>query len=326
MALRILGACALAALSCTPLAAQQTALDVSTVLPAGAVLKQQMGVDFEGDHDPETVLVYSVPSDKTVYHTDAVRVLQRGEFSEPEVVFEADLPDLHTHDGVSVEKLTTDDGKEALLKIALYSGAGTAKYWSVAALVEGRIVELDPQGVKMLELDARGYEHMGYNGVRAQGDRVIETIPGYSPHRARCCPNRPTLEITFRFTGSEIVIESVEELPYGVPESGRPGPLLRLNHDRFWAYGYQVDDGFLVLGGSEAATRHARSTPREVVALRQELLDSDVLWDAEQYLMFGGSHEFTSASIAAGVILGRRADATEWQDKDGAPLGANTSR
>jgi len=113
---------------------------------------------------------------------------------------------------------------------------------------------------------------------------VIEDLTGYSRHAARCCANRPSLEMSFKFNGSSIVLDSVKELPYGLPKSGSHGPLLRLSRSGLWAYGYEVADGFLVLGGSESPKDHAPSTPPSFVALRKSLLDHGVLADAGGYL------------------------------------------
>lgn len=160
--------------------------------------------------------------------------------------------------------------------------------------------------------------------MQATGDLVIEELSGYSRHAARCCSNRPSLEMSFKFTGSSITLDSVKELPYGLPK-GSHGPLLRLSGNGLWAYGYELADGFLVLAGSESPKDHAPSTPPAIVALRKSLLDQGVLADAGGYLALMQDYKFTSLSAAAGVILARPANGQiEWKDENGRPAGKPT--
>lgn len=43
---------------------------------------------------------------------------------------------------------------------------------------------------------------------------MIETQPGYSKNTARCCPDKPPIEIKFKFTGNSIELDSVRELEF----------------------------------------------------------------------------------------------------------------
>jgi hypothetical protein len=125
------------------------------------------------------------------------------------------------------------------------------------------------------------------------------------------------------------VLDSVKELPYGVPQSGTHGPLLRLSGNGLWAYGYQLADGFLVLGGSKAAKDRGSSTPPSIAALRKSLLDQGVLADAGSYLALMADYKFASLSDAASVMLARRANGEiEWKNENGraAGQGKPTSR
>lgn len=201
--------------------------------------------------------------------------------------------------------------------------------WHVLASVNHKITSLDPAREKAKVLNARGYVDNGYNGVKSKGDLIIEEQAGYSRHTARCCPDRPSLEVTFKFTGNSLVLDSVKELPYGVPQSGTHGPLLRLSGNGLWAYGYQLADGFLVLGGSKAAKDRGSSTPPSIAALRKSLLDQGVLADAGSYLALMADYKFASLSDAASVMLARRANGEiEWKNENGraAGQGKPTSR
>jgi hypothetical protein len=330
MELRVLCTCVLVVACFTqPAVAQQTPREVRAFLPPAAVVKQELSLDLENDGIAEAVLVYTIP-DKSgdVYHTTGVQVLKYSPVSGWTVAFEDTAPKMGTNDQISIEKLRTPNGKEALVVISYYSGAGTATKWDVLASISDKITRLDPTRERAKVLNTRGYVDNGYNGVKSKGDLIIEDLSGYTRHAARCCPNRPSLEMSFKFTGSSIRLDSVKELPYGLPKSESHGPLLRLSGNGLWAYGYKVADGFLVLGGSESPKDHAPLTPPAIVALRKRLLDQGVLADSGVYLTLMVDRKFTSLSAAASVMLARPANGIEWKDENGRPAdtGKPTSR
>ena len=81
------------------------------------------------------------------------------------------------------------------------------------ASIKSKIVRLDPTTIRDRVSKARGYVYMGHNGVTVNGDLVIEDLAGYSRGRARCCPDRPSIAIRSRFTGTSIKLDSVKESP-----------------------------------------------------------------------------------------------------------------
>ncbi len=306
--------------------AQQNPPSVLADLPPAATVKQQLSVDFEHDGVAEVVLVYTIPDklDK-VYETAGVRILKHSSVSGWVVAFEETERQMKGNDNTSVEKLRSPNGKEGVVVISYHSGAGTVTSWCVLASLNDKITTLDPTRERAEVLNSRGYADNGYNGVKLKGELIIEDLSGYSRHAARCCPNRPSLEMTFKFTGSSIRLDSVKELPYGVPKSGWHGPLLRLSRVGLWAYGYEVADGFLVLGGSESPKHEAPGTPPAIVALRKSLLDQGVLADAGDYLVLTANYKFGSLSVAAGVMLARPTNGRiEWKDKNGRPAEPTT--
>jgi len=306
-----------------PAAAQQNQVNVRTFLPTAAVVEQELSLDLQNDGIAAEALVYTVP-DKSddVYHTEGVQVLKHSPVSGWVVVFDEAGAKMGANDYTKIERLRASNGKEALLIISYYSGAGTATTWDVLASINGKITKLDPTRERAKVLNTRDYVDNGYNHVTSKGDLVVENLSGYSRHRARCCPNRPSLEMSFKFTGSAITLDSVKELPYGVP-TGSHGPLLRLSGNGLWAYGYDVPDGFLVLGGSESPARNAPLTPPSIVALRKSLLDQEILADAGDHLVLAGDYKFTSQAAAAGVMLARRPKGqSEWRDESGKPVAA----
>src|SRR5258706_1796220 len=127
--------------------------------------------------------------------------------------------------------------------------------------------------------------------------------------------------------GSYIMLNLVKELPGGLPDSGRPRPLLGLTRNGLGGCGYEVADGFLGVVGWESQKVHSPSTPATIVNLRKILLDEGVLVDAESYLSLMQNYKFTSLSVAASVMLARPANGQiEWKDESGRPAGTGTSR
>lgn len=225
-------------------------------------------------------------------------------------------------DQITTEVVTSTSGKRGVVVISYHSGAGTVTDWHLLASVDRKIAKLDPAKMRAKALDEREYADQGYNGVKTNGDLIIEDLAGYTRHTARCCPNRPSLELSFKFTGRALVLDSVKEVPYERPPGGI-GPLLRLHENGLWAYGYQLADGFLVYGGSESPKNASPSTPPAILALRKSLIEEELFGDAGDYLVLDGLHKFASRSEAAAVMLARSVDGDrEWKDENGRPVSA----
>lgn len=79
-----------------------------------------------------------------------------------------------------------------------------------------------------------------------------------------------------------------------------------------------TNEGIVVTKGSMIATSTVPSTPDRIIALRQELISSDVVVDQNGQLVFSRDYLFSSPSTAAAVVLGRTANGRiEWKDKAG---------
>jgi len=310
---------------------QENTGDVRAFLPPAAVVKQELSIDFEHNAKPEIVLLYNVPDTSRAvhgtspsYYDAGIQILKHSSDAGWSVVFQEPFSGLMSGaDEISIEKLTNIGGKEGILVINYHSGAGTVTTWHVLADVAGKIAVVEPTDIRNRILRRRDYADNGYNGVKPKGDLIIEDLTGYSHHAARCCPNRPSLEMSFRFTGSSIALDSVKELPYGLDAYGLPkshGPLLRLTAKGLWAYAFEVPDGVLVLAGSESPKDTSRSTPAAIVALRKDLLDRGVLGDDGACLVLTHNYKFVSLSTAASVMLGAPANGrTKWRDESGRP-------
>lgn len=196
--------------------------EVSAFLPVRAMLIKELTVDFKLEAGPTMVLAYAIPEKPyPPFVRCGVRVLKYNTASGWAVAFEeTDSVDNGggASDAISVEKVISSSGKEGLVVILKFSGAGTAEEWHVLAAVGNKFVKLNPTPIRDKALKARNYmSGMGYNNVTSEGDLVIEELPGYSPGRARCCPDRPSVAVAFRFTGSSLKLDSVKELPFTPP-------------------------------------------------------------------------------------------------------------
>ena len=184
--------------------------DFSRFLPSNAVLVMQLSVQFAGKSSAERVLAYASESDSFV--TTGIRVVKGGA-----VIFE-ESADVNNgaggHDAVRIEKVKDRNGAEGVVVSLKSSGAGTAIAWHVLRMADGKISRLEPGRARANALTRRGYKDWGYNAVTANGEYIVETQPGYSRSTARCCPDRPTIEMTFRFTGTGLRLDKVSSLPF----------------------------------------------------------------------------------------------------------------
>jgi len=84
------------------------------------------------------------------------------------------------------------------------------------------------------------------------------------------------------------------------------------------AEGNMIDDGFVVFKGSKANKDETKTAGSWVVGMRSKLIESKILVEQENVLIFSQDYIFGSPSAAAAAVLGRRANGwTEWKNKDG---------
>ncbi len=73
--------------------------------------------------------------------------------------------------------------------------------------------------------------------------------------------------------------------------------------------------------GSEVADSTVSSFPKGFNALRDELIDSEVIKEADGKLVFQTDYLFSSPSAAAAIVMGRSANGLiEWKDSKGKDL------
>ena len=79
---------------------------------------------------------------------------------------------------------------------------------------------------------------------------------------------------------------------------------------------------FVVLAGSKARTKTTATIPRGTVALRKTLLDTEILQEEGDFLVFVNDYSFSSASAAAATVIGASANGRIlWNLPDGRTYG-----
>ncbi len=192
-------------------------VDVGAFLPAGAVLVKRLNLDVGHGSGTAVALAYGLEDEKDgPYIHCGVRILKK-DVSGWAIAFEETdsvINGAGVSDAIVIEKVRSSRGAEGLLVVLKNSGAGTATDWHIVAKVGNKFLKLDSSRIRDRALKEKKYPFMGYNGVKSEGEFVIEDLPGYSPGRARCCPDRPTIEVRYRFTGSSVTLDAVKELPF----------------------------------------------------------------------------------------------------------------
>ena len=85
--------------------------------------------------------------------------------------------------------------------------------------------------------------------------------------------------------------------------------------------GKRTSDGFVVFSGSKVAVETVPSFPKGFNALRDELIDSEIILKEGEDLVFASDYLFSSPSAAAAVIMGRSANGLiEWKNVKGKEL------
>ena len=87
------------------------------------------------------------------------------------------------------------------------------------------------------------------------------------------------------------------------------------------ATGYEADDGFVVLAGSQAVNETVPSFAGNMMKKRKGLIDQGMLVAGTDCLILKKDFPFDSPSLAASVMLGRSSNGrTEWKDEHGKAL------
>lgn len=187
--------------------------EIQKLVPKHATITQRMAVDFGNGVEPGAVaVVYTLPPVYADSENVGLSILRRRDVSSWTIAYqETDRID-PGGDEWTLQKVRAASGQEAVVAVYYHSGAGTTTNWKLIAAVRGKLVPFDPTPIRDKVLKARHSVFLGYNGVKSDRDIVIETIPSYSPDRARCCADKPTVAIRIRFTGTRLKLDSVGQL------------------------------------------------------------------------------------------------------------------
>lgn len=208
--------------------------DAKKFLPSKAIFNKELRLDLEGDGVEEVSFSYAIPlNNENADFNTGVIILKYTDSNGWQIAFE-DTDRVSNGGGpegsVYIEKVKvySSDGdggltgagtnqidrKEAVLVVLTEAGAGTATRWHLLSSINGKISKLDPSLIRQRVFTDLGYQDLGYNGVKSTGDFVIETQPGYSKDAPRCCPDKPSIEMSFVFTGNSIELHLIKKLEF----------------------------------------------------------------------------------------------------------------
>jgi len=119
----------------------------------------------------------------------------------------------------------------------------------------------------------------------------------------------------FSFLISTSVKESEQD---GLSHKSKENEIFEIKTKTYNARMYESDKGYIVLKGSEAKKKLSASTTDTYRKLRRKLLETKLLIDEGDKLVFSEDTIFSSPSSASNMVLGRNSNGfTEWVNKKG---------
>ena len=117
-------------------------------------------------------------------------------------------------DKISINKIRAVNGKFGVEVGEEYIGANTAGNWFVLVMDGDAIKNIPSSDMRKIGLAKFGDtdEDRSYTQKIIEDDLIQETVPGYSANAARCCPDKPSVELTYRFTGNALELASAKEV------------------------------------------------------------------------------------------------------------------
>ena len=183
-------------------------------LPEHAVITDRLKLKFEhGIKSNAEAVAFTLPPVYADSYNAGLKIIGTNKPSEWKVLYDETTELEPGEDEVVLKKVKARIGPEALVVILHHSGAGTVTDWKIIAAQAGKLRPIESRPIRDRVLQHRNSAFGGYNAVRIDGDTVVERIPMYSKYRSRCCPDRPSIEIHVRFTGSSLQLASVNEVP-----------------------------------------------------------------------------------------------------------------
>lgn len=180
--------------------------DLKHFLPEEATVTKQMTVDFANGHEPAFLVIAYQMRDE-----EGLRILKPDKTKGWKVVYKEGNLSEPVQDELILHTVRSTNGKEGLVVVYYHSGAGTTTDWKIIARSNGKFISRIAAPIRDGVLKRRHLIFGGYNGVRVDHDLIIETIAGYSPGVARCCPDQPPVEMRVKFNGTSMKLDSVEQ-------------------------------------------------------------------------------------------------------------------
>lgn len=186
-------------------------------------------------------------------------------------------------------------------------------FWSEIIVFVSQDSSLDKAGVRYIE---------SILVQRASNDKQAELQNGNSP----AIKNLSEANISVMDEFVEDIVFLLSVFGYKIIRSKyqaeeASAPLLIAKGVGVQAKGRDTDEGFIVYEGSEARLDQTKTISKYETQARRKLLDLNVIRKSHDKYIFNQDYVFSSPSLAAGVILGRRSNGRiEWKDKKGKTL------
>lgn len=196
--------CAAARPQSAPVKSVGESPDLKAFLPDEATLTQRMTVDFTNGRGPAYLVITYQMIDE-----EGLRILRPDKAKKWKVAYKEADPSGQGDDDLMLHTVKAANGQEGLVVVYYHSGAGTTTDWKVIAESNGKFITESATPIRDRVLRQRHMIFGGYNGVAVDHDLIVETIAGYSPGVARCCPDKPSIEMRVKFSGTSIKLDSV---------------------------------------------------------------------------------------------------------------------
>jgi len=187
--------------------------DISAFLPRGAGLEREINLDFENDGIPEIAFDYATkdPTDE-VHQLLTINVLKFTPRQGWSKIYEHKVHGLNGYFPL-FESVTSAKGEDGLLVTSSTLGPRVVSSWFVVALVENKLVTLDPMPERIEALRVRGYANQLSQAVVPKGDFIVDEFAGSTKEKVLDRWKEPILVLQFRFTGSALHLASVKQDP-----------------------------------------------------------------------------------------------------------------
>ncbi len=258
--------------------------------------------------------------------SDGLRTIEKSNWTGRAIVFpRARFKEARTHEslarpGVYVLVGPSEEGDLPKLYVGqgdpvrprLESHFANKDFWTLGAVFTSKDENLNKAHIEYLEARLIGLAKEAKRGVLDNSN--VPHPPSVS--QADEADMETFLEEMLRIY--PVIGISVFERPTSTPAADR---LLHVKAKGIGARGYESDQGFVVVAGSEAVFKEVPSLQAWLSDMRTALTKQGILALHGKQLRFTQDYAFGSPSTAAAVVLARNANGRiEWKDKAGKTL------